>query len=98
MIESKALAQVAVRIICLVSPLRLNTGASTPCQDSMKLHRPKWEHPPRRQVGTEKKEFTVYSSANIVLSRAPFNDEGSWELMSSCLWAILQVMDTYCEL
>ncbi len=54
MIESKALARVAVRIICLVSPLRLSTGASTPCQDSMKLHRPKWEHPPWRQGATEK--------------------------------------------
>lgn len=50
MIESKALARVAVRIICLVSPLRLNAGASTPCQDSMKLHGPKWEHPPRRAL------------------------------------------------
>lgn len=49
MIESKALAQVAVRIICLVSPLRLNVEASTHCQDSMKPHHHKWEHPPWRK-------------------------------------------------
>lgn len=41
LIESKALAQVAVRIICLVSPLSLNAGASTPCQDSLNRHRPR---------------------------------------------------------
>lgn len=46
MIESKALEQVAVRIICLVSPLGPSVGASAPRQDSMKLYCPKWEHPP----------------------------------------------------
>lgn len=34
MMESKALAQVAVRLICLLGPLRLNVGASPPCRDS----------------------------------------------------------------
>lgn len=61
MIESKALAQVAVRIICLVSPLRLSARALTPWQNCMKLHRPKWEHPPRRHGGTER----VYCQRHI---------------------------------
>lgn len=66
LIESKALAQVAVRIICLVSPLSLNAGASTPCQDSLNRHPPAPEHRHKQ------------SHTNKVRTGAPSGSRGRW--------------------
>lgn len=41
----------------------------------------------------ENEDFTVCSSANIVFTRAPYNDGAGWDLKSSCLWAILPLID-----